>query len=226
MLKSLLSIPFATIVALSFVKSVPVIQNELRNDTDSNDSTTSGPVISIRDYVREDELDNILARVRNESLTFDSANYVSDEIPFEEILRLIEANEPTTISPAPSVAESTTEPFDGNSTTIEGFVIGSSQRPNLNGAPVTQIAISNGSTGLIDRNASETTTPPNSMKPTDPTQTIKATTLVTTEEPEECPICYLPLHNESISITTCGHKFHRRCLNEWSRRKQVSSMHP
>lgn len=37
------------------------------------------------------------------------------------------------------------------------------------------------------------------------------------EGPEECPICYEPLSHEPIRTTSCNHKFHRACLDKWTR---------
>ena len=34
-------------------------------------------------------------------------------------------------------------------------------------------------------------------------------------EKEECVICFVPLTDERIAITQCGHSYHEKCLERW-----------
>lgn len=59
----------------------------------STNKSSNSVVISSDDYVTDEELDKVIERIQRESVIFDMANYVSDDMPLEELLRLIELSE-------------------------------------------------------------------------------------------------------------------------------------
>lgn len=41
---------------------------------------------------------------------------------------------------------------------------------------------------------------------------------------EECIICYEELGSGDIALLECGHKFHNKCITDWSKKKKKSNI--
>lgn len=62
----------------------------------TNDKSSNSIVIrSDGGDINDEEIKELIERIGSESILFDMANYVSDDIPFDELLKLIELSEET-----------------------------------------------------------------------------------------------------------------------------------
>lgn len=135
----LISFIIAIGVAIEIVQSAPTSTGAANtlSQAGRETTTTSRGIVDQEDYVGETEFDAVMNRIRNESLTYDPANYVSDDFSLEEIISLIDADNQrsttTTVSAGQALSFTTTQ------ASITGNVIGSSQSSALNErAPATE----------------------------------------------------------------------------------------
>lgn len=147
------------------------------------------------DYVRDSDLDHVISYLPS---TYYTGNFVSDDIPLEELLSIIEHSNEDVATTATTTTEKSHEPDEITTET-------------------TLVDISTSNSVIGEHDSSDTTTDTVSLsdqeRPTVAPADPPATTVKTIVE--ECPICYEPLDSTPQCRTTCGHNFHRACLHKW-----------
>lgn len=191
------------------IYSAPTIGSNNAVESNSQNRDRNSNSFLPGDYVPDSDLEEVISHLPN---TYEPANFVSDDIPLEELLALIEQSNDQNVT----TTTTTTTTLRSIGQHLGDRATGATQ-DNANVLPNLESTIISGHV-INDNNVVS-----NQNRPTQAPSSQIATTMRTiVNDIEECPICLEQLELKVQQQLICGHEFHRACLHDWF--NQVSNI--